>query len=86
VSCQALEPPSGNGFTDCLEVNNDNGQGQACSDYTDCAPGYACVATSATANACLHYCRSASDCGAGLGCQPFAPSFIDGADPIGSCQ
>jgi hypothetical protein len=86
VTCQALEPPGGNGFTDCLEVNNDDVQGQACGDYTDCAPGYACVAASTTANECAHYCRSASDCGAGLTCQPFAPSFVDGADPIGSCQ
>ena len=86
VTCQAVEPAGAESFTDCLEVNDTDGQGQACSDYTDCAPGYACVATTATANECLHYCRGPSDCAAGLACQPFAPAFVDGADPIGFCQ
>jgi hypothetical protein len=86
VTCQVLVPPGTAGFTDCLEVNDTGGQGQTCGDYTSCAPGYACVATTATANACLHYCRGPSDCAAGLACQAFSPSYIDGADPIGFCQ
>jgi hypothetical protein len=84
-TCQVfLSPP----FTACPGGGpGTQAQDQACNDYRDCLPGYACLSVGAnTAMACQKYCRvGQTDCMPGLTCGGFTPQFIDGQQELGAC-
>ncbi len=85
VTCQPIAPAGGGAFTDCLAVAASGTEGQACTDYTDCAPGYGCIDDGA-GPACRAFCRvGQGDCAAGLTCTPLVPAFADGAVALGNC-
>lgn len=83
--CIPVLDPTDTWYTLCVAAGG-SGQGQACSQHTDCGPGQGCLAPTGQAAACRDYCDiNAPSCATGT-CTPFEdPKPVFGPIEYGGC-
>ena len=77
-----IPPETARTATDCIEVEGSaaGGNGDDCSTFRDCQPGFSCAS-----GQCLAYCRFGTSCPSGGPCSELSPAIVIGGEEFGVC-